>query len=174
MTDPAKLYLKDLDILEEARSQLVEFLDTVKKCFDDDIKERWRQDGGEQNLSGWKAKGGGQWNVYIDWKDAALRVVISDPRQARQDPSTFDVVAFTAKKNVDQIRRSESLQASLAALAEEESLSWDWANHDRLCILHVPLIPESAEDTASQLIEEAMRFLRLGVRFDSLLAEGER
>lgn len=173
MTEPAQLYWKDLDVLEEARSQLVDFLEAVKQRFDDDRDQRWSQEttNESESLEGWNDGSGGKWTLFLKGSPSRFYVTISDPRQARKDPGTYDLVVWIGKEKLRQLAKVEGLLPELTSLAQDEGVRWDWEDREKLSVVHVPVRPDSAEDTASELLEETLRVLRILSRFDTIIAE---
>lgn len=175
MTEPAKLYWKDLDVLEEARTQLVEFLDVVKASFDEGVQTAWKKEdlGEATQVVGWNDGGGGRWFNHLDPTRSRLQLSIADPRRARSDPSTYDVVAWIPKSKLKEASRVEGMLDKVQEFAVEEGLQWDWSQSESLSTIHVPIKPESAEDTASLLVEEVLKLLRIAARFDDAIDESD-
>ena len=167
ITEAAKLYWKDIDVLEEARSELVEYFDFV-------WSQTWER---VSSLSGEIGNGSdvkiensldrqkpGRYFINLKQEQPArFEIQVSDPR--RSDDYRFYNVKILCyqvhKRKLDKL--SAGARASINAIASSHDVELIWDNPNNvLCKTDIEVISENADlvvDRVVEIIEKNMGWI---------------
>jgi hypothetical protein len=180
MTEAAKLYWQDVDVLEEARSELVDFLDTVWSRTLDEVLSQMAQAVNESDSAKIEhyaeRQRPGRW--YINLKRSQpvnFDIVISDPRRS-DNWKFYNIRLRSYQSHLKKIEEwGEDAKTALNSLALSHGLSLKWSEKKNiLCGSDVELLPENADGTSNSLIEEILRYLTMiNEMYDWMLSRTE-
>jgi len=178
MTKAASLYWKDIDVLEEARMDLLEFLEAVWVSWKVMLDDRWP--GSEsQALSAkfWRYKENqsgrrGAWHLGIEGARPGFEIILMDPRRTERDAESFHVVLLLNKSNMKKLNRmDDQVIDRILHLGRERGIELDFSHPAELWSDAVKIVPGSAEDTGLQLAESTIEVLEHIVCFDRAVEE---
>jgi hypothetical protein len=162
MTDIAKVYLGDIDVIADGRRELDECL---QGWWKDIVVERLHSElrainGG--NLQVWENNSRPGMIHYRAAKDQELLLQLMDPRAF--DRPCYTLWLITGKRGLSKIRNSKQATDTLDRLAGENQVGdggrLDWRNTE-LARMESPIDPDDPEATADKLCELAARMFRI-------------
>jgi hypothetical protein len=158
MTEAAKLYWKDIDVLEEARSELVEYFESIWSQTWDRISSL---SGVGDNNSNIKIEHfldrqrPGRYSINLkQGQPANFDITVSDPRRS-DDWKFYNVKILcnqTHKRKLDKL--SEDAKTSINKIASSHGIDiiWDGPNNV-LHIADIEVIPDDAELMIDRIVE---------------------
>lgn len=135
MTEAAQLYWKDIDVLEEARNELVDYLDEVWRQTWEKILSLWEEGAETTDLkkpNHWADRQKrGQWTVFTPHEQPAnIEIQIRDPRRSH-DPKSYTVSLVCYQSNQKKLEKvSENAKGAVNAIANSHGIEIDWDTPD--------------------------------------------
>ena len=180
MTEAARLYLKDIDVLEEARLDLVEFLEAVWESWASSLEGCWNEvqsQWGEVVYYQWKENQPGKkgtWHTGIEKAICGFAITLMDPRRTEREPTKLHLLLQTSKANLSRLRkRPDSAIERLTTAARDQDIDLRWDDPDELWSDSIEIEPDSAETTGERLADLTREYLEHILRFDQVL-DGEK
>lgn len=178
MTEAARLYWKDLDVLDHARSQLVDYLDSVQQKWWERVRQLWQEDpltsGQRLGDRGTGHKSPGHWWLHLPGESSVeVRIDVYDPRRSEADGQC--VVKLTvSNKGMDRLKEwGKSVLPELGEVACQTVSDFSWDDRENLSRKWVVLNPEDATDTAERLAGTIFEYLKVLVLLEEKLKELE-
>jgi hypothetical protein len=176
MTEAARLYWKDLDVLEQARQELTDYLSTVQQAWWDRVRQLWQEDPrtsvyGTPFLGTGHKEPGHWWLQLVEGSLTGIRVDVRDARRI-DAAQHFSVVLVITKADLKRLRRrGQGILAELSQVAGVAGLDFSWDDPYQLSGEHIDLDPDDSQDTAHRLAETVFRYLQAIVLLDEKLKE---
>ena len=158
ITEAAKLYWKDIDVLEEARSELVEYFDFVWSQTLDRIKSLSGEIHDEFGVSiehySDRVRPGRHTINLKQGKLARFEIAVSDPRRS-DDWKFYNVKVLcyqVHKKKLDKL--SVDARASIKEIASSHGVELEWNNKKHvLCKTDIEIISDNADLMVDRVVE---------------------
>lgn len=176
MSKAAQLYWADIDVLEEARLELVEFLDAVWEAWESNLDGAWSEvqtRWGEVEYYKWKENQPGRrgtWHVHVKDSASNFSITLMDPRRTERDARRIHLLLECNKSTQGKLRKrgdSAIKRITEVALGQDITLNWDAPNATWNDSVEVE--PESADATGERLADLTREYLEHILRFDKVL-----
>lgn len=164
MTKAADLYWKDMEILEEARSELFAFLDQVCELIATETAEGWANRGNPENsIDSWSNKAS---PGYMTWSLTAeeakgFSVHVQDPRHSPD--ARFVVVKICVTKAVqDRLNKQHpKISEEVEQLSDQASTKFVWPELDESSQKKLHIYPDNRKRTATEVSKIVCEYLEL-------------
>ena len=179
MSDAAKRYLENIDVLEEARTELREFLEAVWEEW------RTRLDEAAEGAPGaadcprfWRYKDDkpgtrGGWHMGVDGGLLGVEITLLDPRRTHRSSAAIEVRLELNKTNWGKLqKRGVATVERLRAAGGASGLELELDRSGTIWSEIVRLDMDSAKGSGVKLARRTRELLALVARFDGDLAEG--
>lgn len=169
LTEAAGLYWKDLDVLEQARSEFVAYLDTVYETWWKLVRQLWQENprtsGQKMPRLGKAQKNSGQWPLDLPGGGLKeMHVFVRDPRRLEAS-GQFCVELAISKVGIMRLKgRGETVLTELGEVARQARTDFSWHDPNRLSKQGIGLNPDDAVETGKRLGKEVFKNLELLVR----------
>lgn len=166
MTEAARLYWKDLDVLEHARQEFADYLEFVQHEWSERVDQLWRKNprtaalgpprGGEakQNPGYW-------WLGHPDSSATGVYIEVRDPRRL-ETTKDYAVQLAISKKSLKKLSQpGKAILERLGEVARTSGLDLSWSDSTALSVERISLNPDDATDTAEQLAATIYQYLQV-------------
>jgi hypothetical protein len=178
MTEAAQLYWKDIDVLEEARGELVDYLEEVWEQAWGKILTHW-EDG--ETTSDLKKPGSwadrqkpGFWGINTHQKQPAnIDIHVRDPRRS-EDPKFYTLSLVCSQPQQKKLQKiSANAKDTVKTMAVSYGVEVDWVGPESHLLhkSHVEVIPSDADQTSTELAELVSKWLSMIVAINNWMLE---
>jgi hypothetical protein len=158
MTEAAKLYWKDIDVLEEARLELVEYFDRVWSLTWEKISSFFAENDNEKKIKielyQDRQRPGRYYISLKQGQPANFEVIVSDPRRS-DDWRVYNlkIRCYQSHKNkIDKLFQNG--RASINTIASSQGVDIDWEqSKNYIYTTNIEIDPDNADLVAEKLIE---------------------
>jgi hypothetical protein len=166
MTEPARLYWKDVAVLEQARGEFVDYLDAVRRMSWERVQELWQEDPQTSKLQVPRVSPAGKdsghwWTNLGDIGSTGFGVDVFDPRLA--ETTEHDTVKLTINQSALRrlTRQRKSILREMSEVASGIGIALSWTDSYSISVERVELNPDDATDTAQRLAEKIYQYLQV-------------
>ena len=173
ITEAAKLYFKDRDVLEEARSELIEYSETICREIFDELMQMSKdlpEENALSNLYSWEDQKNPV-NIWIHPDRELpinLKFILKDFRNTEQGGFSFNI-----RTTKGEIRKFDKLpdasrQKIEKILRDNDVEPFSWENPFRLC---ESIYPIEKADLVTEITEQCWRYMQICVEIENVINE---
>lgn len=165
MTEAARLYWKDIDVLEEARGELVEYLETIWSQAWEKLQSSWEhvEDDSEPfKIEHWADRQRpGRWYLNVkQGQPANFEIEISDPRRS-DDWRFYNIRILCAQTHQKRLEKlASNAKGSITSIASAHGVSLEWESRNNM--LHkadIEAIADDADSMSDRVVEGINKML---------------
>ena len=173
LTEAAKLYWENLDVLGPARRELVAYLDATFEHWWQRVELRWQQESGfghDGKLKCWtRREDPGRWSVYLEPSETGLEVQLSDPRRSGEVNHYKLALVITQQHRKELDKIGEEAFEMLKQLAAESEIELGISDDLELTDDHVEFLTDGASELGDLVADALLERLKIIAKFDDWL-----
>jgi hypothetical protein len=173
LTDAAKIYWDNLDVLNEARSEFTGFLDDIYEQCKEQVEAAWlavSEKNDAKSLDYWRERTPpGRWYINVPDSPLELSIKISDPRRS-PDRRNYAVTLATSEYRMRKMTKiAKNALEVFSTMGQDAGVPMNWDHLDQVADTRVPIVNETASDTASELAKLVSDRIALLAKMDGWL-----
>jgi hypothetical protein len=178
MAEKAQLYWEGLTALEEARSELVKYLEEIwnqvwERVVPHGVETAGEGENARPTFTRSKEDRAGEWWIYLPALRIKMNIGVRDPRRS-EDREVYSISVFcsmNSKRSLERIAPN-SLDA-LSQLASALDVSTNWSRPSELAVQTVRVNPQDATEVVGGIVEAIEKFLTFLERVDTWVRDQE-